>query len=51
MNFDAYEASSRDEQVPSSVKTLQGATSYDNFDTNASLMYSYKLMLQRMYLL
>ena len=42
MNFDAYEASSRDEQVPSSVKTLQGATSYDNFDTNASLMYSYK---------
>ena len=42
VNFDAYEASSRDEQVPSSVKTLQGATSYDNFDTNASLMYSYK---------
>ncbi len=39
--FDAYEASSRDEQVPSSVKTKQGGTAYNNFDTNSSLMYSY----------
>ncbi len=29
------------EQVPSSVKTLVGGTSYDNFDTNSSLMYAY----------
>lgn len=40
-SFDAYEASSRDEQIPASVKTLVGGTSYDNFDTNSSLMYSY----------
>ena len=39
--FDAYEASKRDEQVPSSVKTKQGGTTYNNFDTNSSLMYSY----------
>ncbi|MGN0029766.1 MAG: polysaccharide lyase family 1 protein [Marinilabiliaceae bacterium] len=39
-NFDAYEAASRDEQVPSSVKALAGGTSYDNFDTNSSVMYS-----------
>lgn len=38
--FDAYEASSRDEQVPDSVKCKQGGTSYNNFDT-ASTMYSY----------
>lgn len=39
--FDAYEASKRDEQVPSSVKTKQGGTAYNNFDTNSSLMYAY----------
>ena len=38
--FDAYEASSRDEQVPSTVKTLSGGTTYNNFDTS-SIMYSY----------
>ena len=38
--FDAYEASSRTEQVPSSVKTKQGGTTYNNFDT-ASSFYSY----------
>lgn len=40
-SFDAYEASSRDEKVPSSVKTLAGGTIYDNFDTDAGKMYSY----------
>lgn len=40
-SFDCYEASSRDEQVPATVKTLAGGTTYDNFDTNPSLMYSY----------
>lgn len=39
-NFDAYEASSRSEQLPSSVKALAGGTSYDNFDTNSSVMYA-----------
>ncbi|MCM1035267.1 MAG: pectate lyase [Paludibacter sp.] len=39
--FDAYEASSRSEQVPASVKAKQGGSSYNNFDTNASLMYAY----------
>ena len=40
-SFDAYEVSNPSEQVPSSVKTLVGGTSYDNFDTNSSLMYAY----------
>lgn len=40
-SFDAYEVSAPSEQVPSSVKTLVGGTSYDNFDTNPSLMYTY----------
>ena len=41
-NFDAYVASSRNESVPSSVKTLSGSTSYSNFDT-ASGFYSYNV--------
>ena len=40
-SFDAYEVSNPSEQVPSSVKTLVGGTSYDNFDTTPSLMYAY----------
>lgn len=40
-SFDAYEVSHPSEQVPASVKTLVGGTSYDNFDTNPSLMYAY----------
>ena len=40
-SFDAYEVSDPSEQVPSNVKTLVGGTSYDNFDTNSSLMYAY----------
>lgn len=39
--FDVYEASSKDEKVPDSVKTKQGGTAYNNFDTNTSLMYAY----------
>ncbi len=38
---DAYEASSRDEKVPSDVKAVKGGTGYNNFDTNSSIMYSY----------
>lgn len=40
-SFDAYEVSDPSEQVPANVKTLVGGTSYDNFDTNPSLMYAY----------
>lgn len=39
--FDAYEVSNPSEQVPASVKTLVGGTSYNNFDTNSSVMYTY----------
>ncbi|MBO4453481.1 MAG: pectate lyase [Paludibacteraceae bacterium] len=38
VQFDAYLASSRSEQVPAEVKTKQGGTGYNNFDTDASLM-------------
>ena len=40
-DFDAYVVTSRDAQVPSSVKSYAGANSYNNFDTDKSLMYSY----------
>ena len=40
-SFDAYEVSDPSQQVPASVKTLVGGTSYNNFDTNSSLMYAY----------
>ena len=39
--YDAYETSTRDEQVPATETTLVGGTNYNNFDTNASLMYEY----------
>lgn len=39
-DFDAYEASSKDEKVPSSVTSKQGGNTYNNFDTS-SIMYSY----------
>ena len=40
-SFDAYEASSRDEQVPATVVTLAGGTSYNNFDTDPARIYGY----------
>lgn len=40
-SFDFYQVATREEQVPSSVKSLEGGNTYNNFDTNASLMYSY----------
>lgn len=39
-SFDAYEASSRTEKIGSSVKTLSGGTTYNNFDTSSD-MYTY----------
>lgn len=38
-SFDAYDVAKVSDQVPASVKTLVGGTSYNNFDTNSSLMY------------
>lgn len=40
-SFDAYLASSVSEKVPSSYKTVSGGTTYNNFDTDSSVMYSY----------
>ena len=40
-DFDAYVVTSRDAQVPSSVKSYAGANTYNNFDTDKSIMYSY----------
>ena len=42
IHFDAYEATSRDEQVPNIVKSYQGNNTYNNFDT-ASTMYQYQV--------
>jgi pectate lyase len=45
-SFDYYDASSRDEVVPSTVKTLVGGTTYNNFDTSSS-MYNYTLLSEK----
>ncbi len=42
-SFDAYLATSRNETVASSYKTVSGGTTYSNFDTNSSIMYSYSV--------
>ena len=41
VEFDAYEADTRDEKVPETYKSVVGEYTYNNFDTDASLMYSY----------
>ena len=38
VHFDAYQAQSRDEQVPSTVTAKLGGSKYNNFDTNSSQM-------------
>lgn len=40
-SFDCYEVPMREDQVPAAVVTLRGGTTYNNFDTNVSLMYAY----------
>lgn len=40
VEFDAWEAPSRDAKVPSDVKAKQGGKTYSNFDTDASKMYT-----------
>ena len=41
VEFDAYVAASRDEKVPAEVKTKKGGTGYNNFDTDAAIMFDY----------
>ena len=41
-SFDYFDATSRDQVVPSSVVTKSGGTGYNNFDTSAS-MYNYNV--------
>ncbi|WP_345141868.1 T9SS type A sorting domain-containing protein [Flavobacterium ginsengiterrae] len=41
VEFDAYVASTRSETISSSIKSKKGAKTYNNFDTNSSVMYSY----------
>ena len=38
IHFDAYLAQTRSEQVPSTVKAKLGGSTYNNFDTNSSVM-------------
>ena len=40
-DFDAYEVSNPATPVPSNVTGYQGGSTYNNFDTDPSLMYSY----------
>ncbi len=39
--IDAFETMTREEQVPDTVVTRAGNTGYNNFDTDASVMYAY----------
>lgn len=39
--YDAYETATRDEKVPSTETTRSGGTTYNNFDTDDTLMYAY----------
>lgn len=41
VDFDAYVASTRSEQITSSIVSNYGKNTYNNFDTNALVMYAY----------
>lgn len=41
IEFDAYEAASREETVPSTVKAKVGGRIFDNWDVDPSIMYAY----------
>lgn len=41
VEFDAYEAKTREEKVPADIKAKQGGKTYSNFDTDPSLIYVY----------
>lgn len=40
-DFDAYVVESRDDKVPLDVRSFVGGNSYNNFDVDRSIMYSY----------
>ena len=40
-SWDCWEATERNDQVPADVVAKAGGTSYNNFDTDASVMYDY----------
>ena len=40
VHFDAYQAQTRSEQVPSTVTAKKGGSTYNNFDTDSQIMYS-----------
>lgn len=42
--FDAYDATSRNEQVPAEYKTISGGHSYNNFDTDPEKIYTYEAL-------
>ena len=39
--YDAYETATREEQIPATEVTRVGSNTYNNFDTDAKLMYAY----------
>lgn len=41
VDFDAYVATSRDETIPATVKSSYGSNTYNNFDTNSAVIYTY----------
>lgn len=41
VDFDAYVVTSKSTSVPSTVKSVYGSNTYNNFDQNTSIMYSY----------
>ncbi len=40
-HFDAYEVTDKSQKVPETVVAVQGGSKYNNFDTDASLFYTY----------
>lgn len=44
--FDCYEATTRDEQVPATVKTVSGGNTYNNFDTSTNFKNLYKATVE-----
>lgn len=41
VDFDAWVATNRTDKVPATVKSFSGGNTYNNFDTDASVMYAY----------
>lgn len=41
VEFDAIEVTSRNETIPNTIKSKSGANTYNNFDTNSAVMYTY----------